>query len=60
MPAFLVKPARSLTIVFLLFIMLPTIQLNSQMSRAAGEIQNVVIYRMLSTKFIIFETAAAQ
>ncbi|KZR45665.1 hypothetical protein A3N68_13325 [Enterobacter asburiae] len=60
MPTFLVKPARSLTIVFLFFIMLPAIQLNCQTSRAAGEIQNVVSYRMLSAKFMIFETAAAQ
>jgi hypothetical protein len=40
--------------------MLPAIQLNGQTSRAAGEIQNVVTYRMLSTKFLIFEAAAAQ
>ncbi|KHG48563.1 hypothetical protein T636_A3822 [Enterobacter hormaechei subsp. xiangfangensis] len=40
--------------------MLSAIQLNGQPSRATGEIQNVVTYRVLSAKFIIFETAAAQ
>jgi len=47
-------------IVFLIFIMLSAIQLNCQTCFAAGEIQYVVSYRMLSAKFIIFETAAAQ
>jgi len=56
LPAFLIQPDGSLPVIFFSFIVLSSIQLNSQAGFATNEIQNVIPNRMLATKFIVSES----